>query len=158
MLNKIEKLVICEDTIEKKYSDTISFERAIPIRFDNIKKQSELLNTNYVYPMYFTQSNLIVLLYNLDKYELVLNDINVEDEELSRNILQALKIKDITLLKKHINEMKDNDMEIRFIKLSKDDIKYELYKKGVITIMYDEDRRKKSEVLNKDFLFDALGV
>ncbi|ELX9422209.1 hypothetical protein SLJ31_002310, partial [Staphylococcus pseudintermedius] len=149
MLNKIEKLVICEDTIEKKYSDTISFERAIPIRFDNIKKQSELLNTNYVYPMYFTQSNLIVLLYNLDKYELVLNDINVEDEELSRNILQALKIKDITLLKKHINEMKDNDMEIRFIKLSKDDIKYELYKKGVITIMYDEDRRKKSEVLNK---------
>ncbi|MBJ8261666.1 hypothetical protein JGZ26_12350 [Staphylococcus pseudintermedius] len=149
MLNKIEKLVICEDTIEKKYSDTISFERAIPIRFDNIKKQSELLNTNYVYPMYFTQSNLIVLLYNLDKYELVLNDINVEDEELSRNILQALKIKDITLLKKHINEMKDNDMEIRFIKLSKDDIKYELYKKGVITIMYDEDRRKNLKYLIK---------
>lgn len=99
--------------------------------------------------MYFTQSNLIVLLYNLDKYELVLNDINVEDEELSRNILQALKIKDITLLKKHINEMKDNDMEIRFIKLSKDDIKYELYKKGVITIMYDEDEEKNLKYLIK---------
>ncbi|MCH4331180.1 hypothetical protein [Staphylococcus haemolyticus] len=158
MLNKIEKLVICEDTIEKKYSDTISFEKAVPIRFDSIKKQGELLNTNYLYPMYFTQNNLIVLLYNLDKYDLVLNDINVEDEELSRNILQSLKNKDITLLKKYINEMKDNDMEIRFIKLSKDDIKYELYKKGVITIAYDEGKRRKYEVLNKDFLFDALGV
>ncbi len=158
MLNKTEKLIITEDRIESKFPDTISFNRAIPIRFDNIRKQAEILNNKYLYPMVFTQNNLIELLYNLESHGLILDNIDVGDEELSESIITAIKNGCRNMLNEYLEEMKENDMEIRFISLYRDNVNYGLYKKGVITIEYDDDRNKKMEVLNKEFLFEALGV
>ena len=91
--------------------------------------------------------------------EIQIENIEIENnEDLSEKITKNIEQKNKVEIKQNINEIKDNNFEIKKIEVKMKNKTYKINKKGVLTVSYEENDDNIIDVLNDDFIFDAIGV
>lgn len=160
---KTQKNFIIVENLQKKSDVGMNIDdRAIPITFMDFRNRYKI-DKNNLLPIPVTQRNFIKLIWKIFDEEIQIENIEIENnEDLSEKITKNIEQKNKVEIKQNINEIKDNNFEIKKIEVKMKNKTYKINKKGVLTVSYEENDDNIDDniidVLNDDFIFDAIGV
>ncbi|KAB2304607.1 MULTISPECIES: hypothetical protein [Staphylococcus] len=115
---KTQKNFIIVENLQKKSDVGMNIDdRAIPITFMDFRNRYKI-DKNNLLPIPVTQRNFIKLIWKIFDEEIQIENIEIENnEDLSEKITKNIEQKNKVEIKQNINEIKDNNFEIKKLKL-----------------------------------------